>query len=74
MGLDIEHRKIAPEKYSRPQCSAVVHGINRILVFAYQQYRWQPFSLVCSDFKGCYDRIFHSDARLALQHIGISLP
>ena len=34
----IERRQIYPEQYSRPQNSAVAHGINWRLVFDYQQY------------------------------------
>ena len=49
------------------------HGINCTFIFDYQQYLRQPFSLVCSDLKGCYDRIFHLASRLALQHLGIPL-
>ena len=70
----IEHRKNAPEKYSRPQRRAVAHGINQIPLFDYQQYLRQPFSLAFSDFESCYDRIVHSSASIALQRLGITLP
>ena len=33
MRAAIDHIQIAPEQYSRPQCSALAHGINRILIF-----------------------------------------
>ena len=70
----IEHRQISPEEYIRPQRSAVAHEINQRLVFEYQQYLQQPFSILCSDLKSCYYRIFHSAAILALQCLGIPLP
>ena len=70
----IDHRQISPEQYSKPQCSAVAHGINRRLAFDYQQYLRQPFSLACSDLKIWYDQIVHSAARLALERLWISLP
>ena len=69
----IDHRQISPEQYSKPQCSAVAHGINRRLAFDYQQYLRQPFSLACSDLKIWYDQIVHSAARLALQRLGINI-
>ena len=66
-------RKIDPEQYNIPQCSAVAQIINRRMVFDYQKYLQQPFSIACSDLKICYDRIFHSAASLALQCLGITL-
>ena len=69
----IEHRKNAPEKYSRPQRRAVAHGINQIPLFDYQQYLRQPFSQACSDLNRCYDKIVHSTTSLALQRLGITL-
>ena len=50
------------------------HGINHILVFDYQLYLRQLFSLACSDLETCYDIIVHSYARLAFQRIWIPLP
>ena len=70
----IEHRQNAPDQYSRPNLSAVAHGINRILVSDNQQYLQQPLSLACSDLKICYDKIFHSATSQALQRLGIPLP
>ena len=45
----IEHVQIPLEQYRRPQRSTVKHGINRRLVFDYQRYVQQPFSLARSD-------------------------
>ena len=52
----------------------MAHGINQRLVFDYQQFVQKPFSLACSAFKSCYDRIVHSDVSLALPRLGITLP
>ena len=67
-------KKKFQEQYRRLQCSAMDHGIIRILVFDYQRYLWQPFSLACSDLRSCYYIIVLSSAILALQLIGIPLP
>ena len=69
----IDHGKFPPEQYSRPQRSAAANGINHRLVFDYQQYLLQPFSLAFSDLKHFYDRIFHLAAILALQSLCITL-
>ena len=70
----VDHGKISPEQYSRPYSSALAHGINLRLVFDWQLYLQQPFSLACSDLKSCCLRIFHSAASLALQRLCIPLP
>ena len=74
MRAAIEYIQISTEQYNRPHRSALAHGINRILVFDYQQYFWQLFSLACSELKICYDRIVHSISRIELKHLGIPLP
>ena len=73
MRSGIDHRQSSLYQYSQPQCSAMAHIINRRLVFDYQQYIQQPLSLACSNLKICYDRIFHSAAKLALKLLGIPL-
>ena len=73
MRASIQHRKIALEQYSKPQRSTLAHGINQRLLFGYQRYLQQTFYLSCSDLKICYDRIVHSPASLALQHLGITV-
>jgi len=64
--------QIAEEQYRRPGRSAIEHVLNRKLVFDYCAYKKQAYSLCSCDLKGCYDRIVHSAASLALQRIGIS--
>ena len=54
------------------QGRAIEHVLNRKLVFDYCAYKKQAYSLCPCDLKGCYDRIVHSAASLALQRIGIS--
>ena len=49
------------------------HGINRRLVFDYQRYLQQPFSIEFSDLKICYDIIVHSAASLVFKCLGIPL-
>ena len=73
MRVDIYHGQIAPEQYIRPQLRDVSHEINPILVFDYQRYLWQIFSLSCSYLKEKNDQIVHSAASLALQRLGIPL-
>ena len=74
MIVAIDHGQIYPEQYSNSQRSAVAHGINRRLVFDYQRYLWQNFSLACSDLKSWYDRIVYSAAILVFKRLGITLP
>ena len=63
--------QIAPEQYSRPERSAIDHALNRRLVFDYCAYNHTPYSLCSCDLQGCYDRIVHSAAILALRRLGI---
>ena len=70
----IDHIQFSPEHYNRPQRNAMAHGIKRRLVFDYQKYLRQNFSLACSDLKICFDRIVHSAASSAFQCLGIPLP
>ena len=51
----------------------MAHGINRRLVFDYQQYLQQPFNLDYIDMKSCYDQIVHPSTSLDLQPLGIPL-
>ena len=62
---------IATEQYSRPQRSAIDHALNRTLTFDHFQYARRPFCLASCDLKGCYDRIVHTAAALALRRVGV---
>ena len=54
--------------------NAVAHETNQILVFYYQRYLQQLFSLEFNDLKSCYDIIVHSDSSLSFQCLGVPLP
>ena len=71
MSTALHSHQIAPEQYSRPQRSAIDHALNRQLVFDHCAYRHIPYSLCSSDLQGCYDRIVHSAAILALRRVGV---
>ena len=45
MRVIIDHGKFSPEQYIIPQRSAMTHGVNRRLLFDYQLYLQQHFSL-----------------------------
>ena len=68
----LQSNAIAPEQYSRPQRSAIDHALNRQLVFDHCAARHTPYSLCSCDLQGCYDRIVHSAAILALRRVGVS--
>jgi Reverse transcriptase (RNA-dependent DNA polymerase). len=72
MQAAISKGQIATEQYSRPQRKAIDHALNRRLIIDHQQYLRQPYALTSYDLKGCYDRINHTSASLALQRIGIA--
>ena len=55
MRAAIDHVQIASGQYSRPQVSVLDLGINIRLVFDYQKYLQQHFSLACSYLKSCCD-------------------
>ena len=69
----LQYSQIADEQYSRPGRGAIEHVLNRQLVFDNMRYRKQTYSMCSCDLKGCYDRIIHAAASLALQRVGIPL-
>ena len=62
---------IATEQYSRPNRSAIDHALNRALTFDHFLYTRQPYCLASCDLEGCYDRIIHTAAALALRRVGV---
>ena len=66
MRSGIDQIQITPEQYIRTKRSSIARGINRRLVFDYQKYILQPFSLSCSDFLSFHDQIVHSASSLDL--------
>jgi Endonuclease/Exonuclease/phosphatase family./Reverse transcriptase (RNA-dependent DNA polymerase). len=71
MNAAIKLNQVVTEQYSRPHRKAIDHAINRRIVMDHQLYLRQPYALVSCDLKGCYDRITHSPASLALQRVGV---
>ena len=74
MHAAVDHGLMATEQYSRPGRSAIDHALNRILVFDHFKYQRTPFCLASSDLKGCYDRIIHIAAYLAMRRVGVRRP
>ena len=74
MNNALQHGLIATEQYSRPQRSAIDHALNRVLTFDHFRYQRKPFCLTSCDLKGCYDRILHIVAYLALRRVGVRRP
>ncbi|GFH55416.1 hypothetical protein CTEN210_11892, partial [Chaetoceros tenuissimus] len=70
--LAIQKGAIAPEQYSRPGRDCKDHALNRRLTLDQRQYDRKCWSLAMSDLTGCYDRIVHSAATLALLRVGVS--
>ena len=71
MNNALAHDCIAKEQYSRPGRSAIDHALNRALTFDHFLYTRKPFCLASCDLKGCYDRIIHTAASIALQRVGV---
>ena len=70
----IDNNLLAMEQYSRPNRSAIDHALNRVLTFDHFRAQRQPFCIASCDLKGCYDRIIHIAAYLALRRVGIQRP
>ena len=68
--LAAEH--IAPEQFSRPGRSAIDQSLLKRLTFDHMKYKRQCYSICSSDLSGCYDRILHNAAALALLKLGFS--
>ena len=70
----IDHDLLATEQYSRPKRSAIDHALNRVLTFDHFRAQRQPFCIASCDLKGCYNRIIHAAAYLALRRVGVKRP
>lgn len=64
-------KSVAPEQYSRPGRDCKDHALHRRLTIDGRQYERKFFSLAMSDLAGCYDRIVHTAAALALLCLGL---
>jgi hypothetical protein len=71
MNSALDHGCIATEQYSRPNRAAIDHALNRALTFDHFLYMRQPYCLASCDLEGCYDRIIHTAAALALRRVGV---
>jgi len=63
---------IVVEQYSRPQRSCIAHALNRGLTADERKSKRIAWAMAMSDLTGCYDRIIHNAAALALLRLGIS--
>jgi len=68
----LDQEEIALEQYSRPGCTCIDHALNRRLTADDRQSKRLCWALAMSDLKGCYDRIVHITACLALLRLGVS--
>jgi hypothetical protein len=67
-----EQSLIAPEQYgSRKALSAIEHCANKRLTFDIIRQTKVPAALCSNDAKGCYDRIVHAVATLAMRRLGL---
>lgn len=67
----LQTNTIAQEQYSCPGRDCKGHVLNRRLTVDARQYKRKCFSLAMSDLAGCYDRIVHTAAALALLWLGV---
>jgi len=73
MEAALDNNAIAQEQYSRPSRTCIDHAVNRRLTIDHHQSKRISLALATrmSDLKGCYDRIIHNAAVLALLRIGV---
>ena len=70
-----KHQLIAPEQFgSRKRHSSIDQVLIKTLFYDILRIKRQDGYLCSNDAKGCYDRITHSMASLALQRVGLPLP
>lgn len=67
----LQTTSVAQEQYSHPGRDCKDHALNRRLTVNARQYERKCFSLAMSDLTGCYDRIVHTAAALALLQLGL---
>jgi len=71
MEAALDNNAIAQEQHSRPSRTFIDHAVNRRLTIDHHQSKRMSLALAMSDLKGCYDRIIHNAAALALLRIGV---
>eukprot|EP00979_Chaetoceros_neogracilis_P017703 scaffold10267_cov270-Chaetoceros_neogracile.AAC.1 len=72
MHAALDNDAIAPEQYSRPGRACIDHILNRRLTIDHHESNRKCLAMSMSDLQGCYDRIIHNAAALALLRIGVS--
>ena len=64
-------QKIAPEQFAVKHTAAIEQIVSKRCMIDHNQSKRQCFSLTSSELAGCYDRIIHTAAALALLRVGI---
>ena len=64
--------KIAPEQFAKKGTASIDQTICKRCMIDHHKSKHLCFALTSSDLTGCYDRILHSAAALALLRVGIS--
>ena len=64
--------KIAPEQFAKKGTASIDQTICKRCMIDHHKSKRLCFALTSSDLAGCYDRILHSAAALALLRVGIS--
>ena len=68
----ISKNALADEQFSQPGRSALQEIIVKRCTIDHQQSQRQSFAITSCDLAGCYDRIIHTAAALAMLRIGVS--
>ena len=64
--------KIAPKKFATKGSASIYQTICKRCLIDHHHSKIFSFALTSSDLAGCYDRILHSAAAMALLRVGIS--
>lgn len=70
----IDSNNVANEQFCRPGRCSIDQTILKRCTFDHLHYNRKCFALTSCDLAGCYDRIIHTAASLALQRVGIPAP
>ena len=75
MGMDnaIDRQKLAPEQFAVRNSSAIDQIVSKRCIIDHHHSKRRCFTLTSSDLDGCYDRIIHTAAALALLRVGIPI-
>ena len=72
-GMDnaLKLNKVAPEQFAVKFTAAINQIVFKRCTMDHLQHKRRCFALTSSDLAGCYDRIIHTAAALALLRVGI---